>query len=150
MNERIRHIRIKLCRIKKFSILKIVEQSPKFVFCQSANCTQECKRYMIPNDSCILQHVLGDSRKGINTRGEDRPHRGRDLGTREWPSKRVSAARAREYPSINELTHDFFDEERIAAGALHQKASYARQTTIAAKQGLEKFREPLGDKWVQA
>src|SRR6266704_105312 len=98
MIERIRHIRIKLCRIKKFSILKVVEQSPKFVFRQPANCTQECKWYMIPNNSCILQHVLGGSRKRINTCGEDRPHRGGDLGTGEWPSKRVSAARAREYP----------------------------------------------------
>src|SRR5262245_42162539 len=119
MIERICHIRVKLCRIEKFSISKSVEQSPKFLFCQSANCTQKCKWHVISNDSCILQHVLGDSRKGINTRGEDRPHCGGDLGPRKWPSKAVSAARAREYPSISQLAHDFFDEERVAASVLY-------------------------------
>src|SRR5262245_8512596 len=103
---------------------------------------------MIPNDGCILQYALRDSRKRINTRGEDGPHCGWDLGPREWPSKGVFATRAREYPSINELAHDFFDEERIAAGVLYQKVSNTRQTSVAAKQGLEKFREALAGKWV--
>ena len=63
--------------------------------------------------------------------------------------KAVAAAHPLEHASIDQRSHDLFDEERIPAGALHQEALQAGQARIGAQQGLKEFRKALAGKGIQ-
>ena len=67
----------------------------------------------------------------------------------ERPRKAVAAACALEHASIDQRSHDLFDEERIPAGALHQEALQGGQSRVGAQQGLKEFREALAGKGIQ-
>ena len=131
--ERILQVGKEPCRIEKFGSLQIVEQTAKLVLCQPANCVQEGEWDIVSNDRRLLQQVLLGGGQRVDTRGEHRLHRGRDLDARERPRKAVAAACALEHTSIDQRPHDLFDEERIPAGALHQEALQGRQTRVGAQ-----------------
>ena len=67
----------------------------------------------------------------------------------ERPRKAVAAAPAFEHASIDQRSHDLFDEEWIPAGALHQEALQCRQARVGAQQGLKEFRQALAGQGIQ-
>src|SRR5262245_60483604 len=110
---------------------------------------QERKWHVVSNDRCLLQQVLGGGGQRVNTRSEDGLYRGGDLGAGERPRKAVAAAYPLQHASIDQASHDLFDEERIPAGALRHEGLQRGQTFIRAQQGLKEVREALADKGIQ-
>ena len=149
MSERVLQVRKEPCRVEEFGSLQSVEQAAKLGLCQPANRMQEGKCHVVPDYGRLLQQVLSGGGQRVDTRSEDRLHRGRNLGAGERPGKAVAAAYPLEHGSIDQPSHDLFDEERIPAGALHEEALQRGQAFVGAQQGLEEFREALTGKGIQ-
>jgi len=94
---------------------------------------QEGEWHIVPDYGRLLQQVLGSRGQRVDTRGEHRLHRGRNLGAGERPRKAVAAAHPVEHGSIGQPSHDLFDEERIPASALHQEALQGGQAFVGAQ-----------------
>src|SRR5262249_52753662 len=144
--ECILQVRKELRRIEEFGSLQIVEQPGKLVLSQPENCMQEHEWKVISDDCRLLQQVLTGSGQRVDTRCENRLHCGRDLCAGEWPCKAVAATCTLEDSSINQSSHDLFDEERIPVGAFHQESFQGEQAFVRPQQSLKKFRGALADK----
>src|SRR5262249_9556837 len=125
--ERILQVRKELRRIEEFGSLQIVEQTAKLVLGQPANCVQEHEWNVVSDDCRLLQQVLSGSSQRVDSRCKNRLHCGRDLCAGEWPCKAVAATCTLEDSSINQPSHDLFDEERIPVGAFHQESFQGEQ-----------------------
>src|SRR5436190_338050 len=119
--ECILQVRKELARIQESGRLQIVEQTAKLVLFESANCLQEGEWDVVSDYGRLLQQVLVGGGQRVDTRSEDCPHRGRDLGARERPRNAVTAACALKHTIIDQRSHDLLDEKRVPASALHQE-----------------------------
>ena len=55
-----------------------------------------------------------------------------------------------QHASIDQRSHDLFDEERVPAGAFHQETIQGRQTGVGTQQSLKEIRELLAGEGIEA
>src|SRR5262249_61682150 len=98
--ERILQVRKEPCRIEELGSLQMVQQGAKLVLWQPANCMQEGGWHIVPDYGGLLQQMLSSCGQCVDTRGEHRLYRGRNLGAGERPRKAVAAAPPVEHGGI--------------------------------------------------
>src|SRR5712691_2170325 len=82
MLESVLQVGKQLCRIKKLGLLQIPEQAAEVVLRQPGNGMQQGQWDVMSNDRRLLQEALLGGRERIDTGGEHRLDRRRDLDAR--------------------------------------------------------------------
>ena len=147
--EGILQVRKELCRIKKFGILQIAEQAAEVVVRQPGNCTQKGQWDVVSNDRRLLQQALLGGGQRVDTRGEHRLHRGRDLDARERPRKAVVAARALEHANRPALARSLRRRTDSRWRAPSRSSLRVGEIRVGAQQSLKEFPKALAGKGIQ-
>ena len=122
--------------VQELRRLQAFEQAAQRIFILVDDCLEQGKRHFAANHGSRLQQPLLFRREPVDARGKHCLHGRRhlDLGRLQVLQQAVRTRLARDDGRLDQRPHPFLEEERIAAGALHQHRNHRLQRGLVTQQ----------------
>src|SRR5262245_15689195 len=144
VRERVFQLWEKARLIQKFGGLELREPRANLIRRETGDRVEQIERHVFADDGGDLQEQLAAHRQAVDTRGQDRLHRGRDLYHLERLGEPVGTLLADENVRLGQGSYAFFEEEGITLRTVGQKLLERAQTGLVSQKHPQELVGCLG------